>query len=67
MKNGIKKEKFKLRMKPSSLSEDEKRRLLFECFDILIVSGQIRAGEIQDMNLEVDSVTTKEYDNIVNK
>jgi hypothetical protein len=28
------KEKFNLRMNLSSLSEDEKRRLLFECFDI---------------------------------
>jgi hypothetical protein len=67
MKNGIKREKVKLRIKPSSLSEDEKRRLLFECFDILLASSQMRAGEIQDMNLEVDSVTTKEYDNIVSK
>jgi hypothetical protein len=27
----------------------------------------MRAGKIQDMNLEVDSVTPKEYDNIVTK
>jgi hypothetical protein len=67
MKNGIKREKVKLRIKPSSLSQDEKRRLLFECFDILLASNQMRTGEIQDMNLEVDSVTTKEYDNIVSE
>ena len=67
MKNGIKREKVKLRIKPSSLSQDEKRRLLFECFDILLASNQMRTGEIQDMNLEVDSVTTKGYDNIVSE
>jgi hypothetical protein len=65
MKNDIKREKFKLKIKTSSLSENEKRRLLFECFDILLASSQMRAGKIQDMNLEVDSVTPKEYDNIV--
>jgi hypothetical protein len=66
MKNGIKKEKFKLKMKPSSLSEDEKRRLLFECFDILLASTR-RIREIQDANFKVDSIATKEYDNIVSK
>jgi hypothetical protein len=62
-KNG----KFQIRIKPSSLSENEKRRLLFECFDILLASSQMSAGEIQDTNFEVDSVATKEYDNIVSK
>jgi hypothetical protein len=62
-KNG----KFQIRIKPSSLSENEKRRLLFECFDILLPSSQMSAGEIQDTNFEVDSVATKEYDNIVSK
>jgi hypothetical protein len=66
MKNGIKKEKFKLKMKLSSLSEDEKRRLLFECFDILLASTR-RIREIQDANFKVDSIATKEYDNIVSK
>jgi hypothetical protein len=67
MKNSIKREKFKLRIKPSSLSENEKRRLLFECFDILLVSAQMRLKKIQDANLNIDSVATKEYDNIVSK
>jgi hypothetical protein len=67
MKNGIKKGKFQIRIKPSSLSEDEKRRLLFECFDILLASSQKGTGEIQNANFEVDSITTKEYDNIVSK
>jgi hypothetical protein len=67
MKNGIKREKFKLKIGASSLSENEKRKLLFECFDILLTSSQIRAREIQDTNFEVDSVATKEYDNIVSK
>jgi hypothetical protein len=66
MKNGVKKEKFKLKMRPSSLSEDEKRRLLFECFDILLASTR-RIREIQDANFNVDSIATKEYDNIVSK
>jgi hypothetical protein len=65
MKNGVKK-KFKLKMRPSSLSEDEKRRLLFECFDILLASTR-RIREIQDANFNVDSIATKEYDNIVSK
>jgi hypothetical protein len=42
MKNGIKREKFKLRIKPSPLSENEKRKLLFECFDILLTLNQQR-------------------------
>jgi hypothetical protein len=67
MKNSIKREKFKLRIKPSSLSENEKRRLLFECFDILLVSAQMRLKKIQDANFNIDSVATKEYDNIVSK
>jgi hypothetical protein len=67
VKNGIKREKFKLKIGASSLSENEKRKLLFECFDILLTLSQIRAGEIQDTNFEVDSVATKEYDNIVSK
>jgi hypothetical protein len=67
MKNSIKKEKFKLRIKPSSLSENEKRRLLFECFDILLALSQMRVRELQDRNFTVDSLDTKEYDNIVSK
>jgi hypothetical protein len=67
MKNGVKREKFKLRIRTSSLSEDEKRRLLFECFDILLAPAQMRLKKIQDANLNVDSVATKEYDNIVSK
>jgi hypothetical protein len=67
MKNGIKREKFKLKIGASSLSEDEKRRLLFECFDILLASSQMRTGEIQDTNFDVDSISAKEYDNIVSK
>jgi hypothetical protein len=67
MKNGIKKGKFQIRIKPSSLSEDEKRKLLFECFDILLASSQMRAKEIQNANLDIDSIATKEYDNIVSK
>jgi hypothetical protein len=67
MKNGIKKGKFQIRIKPSSLSEDEKRRLLFECFDILLASSQMRTGEIQDAHFDVDSISVKEYDNIVSK
>jgi hypothetical protein len=42
MKNGIKREKLKLKIKASSLSDDEKRRLLFECFDILLASSQMK-------------------------
>jgi hypothetical protein len=67
MKNSTKKEKFKLRIRTSSLSENEKRRLLFECFDILLASSQKGTGEIQNANFEIDSITTKEYDNIVSK
>ena len=67
MKNGTKKEKFKLRVNLSPLSEDEKRRLLFECFDILLASSQMRVREIQGTNLDIDSITTKEYDDIVSK
>jgi hypothetical protein len=67
MKKGIKKGKFQIRIKPSSLSEEEKRKLLFECFDILLASSQMRTGEIQDINFDVDSINAKEYDNIVSK
>jgi hypothetical protein len=67
MKNSIKREKFKLRIKPSFLSENEKRRLLFECFDILLASTQMRLKKIQDANFNIDSVAAKEYDNIVSK
>jgi hypothetical protein len=66
MKNGTKREKFQLRIRPSSLSENEKRRLLFECFDILLASTR-RVKEIQDASFNVDSVASKEYDNIVSK
>jgi hypothetical protein len=66
MKNSIKKEKFQIRIKPSSLSEDEKRRLLFECFDILLASTR-KIREIQDASFNVDSIAAKEYDNIVSK
>jgi hypothetical protein len=37
MKN---KEKFKLKIKLSTLPENEKKRLLFECFDILFAKIQ---------------------------
>jgi hypothetical protein len=67
MKNGTKKEKFKLKIRTSPLSEDEKRRFLFECFDILLASSQMKAREIQNTNFDVDSITPKEYDNIVSK
>jgi len=67
MANGTKKEKFKLRINLSSLPEDEKRRLLFECFDILLASSQMRTVKLQDTNFNVDSPTPKEYDNIVGK
>jgi hypothetical protein len=67
MKNGIKREKFKLKIGASSLSGNEKRKLLFECFDILLASSQMRAKEIQNANLDIDSIATKEYDNIVSK
>jgi hypothetical protein len=66
MKNGTKREKFQLRIRPSSLSENEKRRLLFECFDILLASTR-RIGEIRDASSNVDSIAAKEYDNIVSK
>jgi hypothetical protein len=66
MKNGTKREKFQLRIRPSSLSENEKRRLLFECFDILLASTR-RIREIRDASSNVDSIVAKEYDNIVSK
>jgi hypothetical protein len=67
MKNGANRKKFKLRIKQSSLSEDEKRRLLFESFDILLASNQMRGRKAQDTNFNVDSISPKEYDNIVGK
>jgi hypothetical protein len=67
MKNGTQNEKFKLKVKPSSLSEDEKRRLLFECFDILLASSQVGFKESQSTNFDVDLANAKEYDNIVSK
>jgi hypothetical protein len=67
MKNGIKREKFKLKIGASSLSEDERRRLLFECFDILLALNQMRGRKAQETNFNIDSISTKEYDNIVGK
>jgi len=67
MENGAKKGKFNLRIKPSSLSEGEKRRLLFECFDILLASSQMMVREVRDVNPDIDSITAKEYDDIVSK
>jgi len=67
MKNSSKKKKFKLRIKSSFLSENEKKRLLFECFDILLASSQMRTAKLQDTNFNVDSLTPKEYDNVVGK
>jgi hypothetical protein len=67
MKNGTQNEKFKLKVKSSSLSEDEKRRLLFECFDILLASSQVGFKESQSTNFDVDLANAKEYDNIVSK
>jgi len=35
-KRKLKKKEFKITIKSSSLPEEEKRKLLFECFDILL-------------------------------